>query len=284
MLEANQAYYQSCFVNGSFALYKKYDFISNFSDLDIGFIHCSTYAKSKSYTKLKNMTDSVYEQLKKINGINLKFYKRYNDMRIFESYFTSNNGYYTNCIFDANVIPYDFYRDTDFLVQENKTTIERYLRIPFLSLPSEYHFPNYTTQFLTPNGDIATLLLQILFQKGNNAKKELAIKKINYVYNKVKNHRDFQEFEDIFTRFLLRNISFLYMLNRFSEIEYIQNMSIDTSNLLPMLPTELASQLFDAIENPNSIFSEIYYEICNTPLENTFKKSTELVDKIKIKK
>ncbi len=110
------------------------------------------------------------------------------------------------------------------------------------------------------------------------------IRKVNYIYKKEKGKNTFENLDDIFTRYFLRNIAFFCTLNRYSEIEYIQNKKINIEKLLASLPNELATQLFDIIRNTNSTFYESYQEICDTPVKETFKKSTEIIDKIKVKK
>lgn len=171
LLQKSFSHQNEYFICGSFSLLKKYNFISRFSDLDISFIYHSLMSKSKGSQLLKNMADETYESLKQIDGINLRFLKRYPSLRIFEACYTSKNPYFAKCFLDANMIFIDCYRESDFVTIKGKSMIEKFLTKNVPTLLSEYHFPIFESKTLTPEGDIVNLLLQIIFQSGHKEKR-----------------------------------------------------------------------------------------------------------------
>ena len=57
------AYETNSFVFGSFPLYKKYGYISNFSDLDVALIYDDKISKNRNSQRLKEAVDNEnYEQ------------------------------------------------------------------------------------------------------------------------------------------------------------------------------------------------------------------------------
>ncbi len=278
LLQHNFFYYDKYFVQGSFGLFKKYDYLSNFSDLDISLLYNPSMSKRKNISLLKEMADSSYELLKNISEINLRFEKRYSSLCIFEALYTSKKPYFTSCYFDANMIPIDCYKKEDFLSLEGISLIEKLLIRNKSTLPSEYEFPHFQTQFLKPEGDIANLLLQLLFQKGHEDKKKIILRKLEYVYLHAFKNKNIENFSNTFTRFLLRNISLLYSLNRLDEISYLQSKSLNS--LLTDL-NKLKYPFHDILISYDSPFPSVYKEIISTPTEETFKTSKQIVKKLK---
>ena len=89
MLEANCAYSGSCFVYGSFPLYKRFGYISNFSDLDVALIFDGSISKKRNARLLKETADRMYASILDIDGINVSFIKRFINMCSFEATFAS---------------------------------------------------------------------------------------------------------------------------------------------------------------------------------------------------
>lgn len=266
MLESNSAYAGSCFVYGSFPLYKKFGFVSNFSDLDVALIYNDSISKNRNGQRLKETVDRMYESIKDIDGINISFIKRIVNMCAFESMFASKQGYFAKAILDANLVPYNLYRDSDFIQVHDQTTIQTVLQKDYPELLDGLNLPTYNAQYLNPNGDMANLLLQIIFQKGYDNKKALALKKLKYVFKNFGNQSldNAYELEDVLIRFFLRNILFFHTMRRNSEIEFITSTPIDIEKLIPKLPISLALQLEEIIKNPNSDFNIVFNEIANT--------------------
>lgn len=281
MLETFSKYQDKYVVQGSFGLFKKYNFLSKFSDLDISFLYDHLISKSKNYAYLKNMVDESYEDLKQIDDINLRFLRRYSSLRIYEALYNSKDYVFAKCNLDANLISINCYKEKDFLQLEGISAIQKYLMKYNSSLENEYQFPHFKANFLTPDADIANLLLQSLFQKGYEEKRILALKKLQYVYNHSFKGKYIENFEDIFTRFFLRNISLLYTMNRFDEIEYIRH-NYNFSSVMTRLAPNFKEQVND-IFNPNSKFFDIYNEISAVTSKDAFQKCSNIMKKIKSK-
>lgn len=270
MLEANSAYAGSCFVFGSFPLYKKFGYISNFSDLDVALIYNDSISKNRNSQRLKETVDRMYASIRDIDGVNISFIKRIVNMCAFEAMYASRTGYYAKCILDANLIPHNLYRDSDFIQAYDCTTIERLLGKESPDLLQGIHLPRYQAQYLTANGDMANLILQILFQKGFENKKNSAFKKLKYVFKKFGNN-DFDNvevLEDTIIRFFLRNILFFHTLRRASEIDYIKDTTIDIDKLLKCLPICLSLQLEAIFKDPSSDFNQVFNELLSTSFED----------------
>jgi len=270
----NGCYQNKYFVQGSYGLLKKYNFLSKMSDLDISLIYDKSISKRKNIGLLKNMVDESYELLKQIDRINLKFLKRYPSLSIFEALYTSESSYFSYCCLDTNLVMFNCYKDNDFFKLSEISIIEKFLKKS--SLSCEYKLPHFQNNFLIPEGDIANLLLQILFQKGNEEKKLLALKKLQYVYEHYLKNKNMENFDDIFKRFFLRNIYLLFTMNRYSEIEYIQN-GYDIS-LLSHLPRDLKFRFFDTLDNYE--FLDVYNEIASTSVPQVLNKSKEIIKKL----
>ena len=84
-------------------------------------------SKSKNQYLLKEKVDSLFETLKAVDGINLRFFKRYASLRIFEVLYTSSHPYCTSCFIDTNLIAFPGYKDTDFIKLQKSTMMEQYL-------------------------------------------------------------------------------------------------------------------------------------------------------------
>ncbi len=266
MLEANSSYAGSAFVYGSYALYKKFGYISNFSDLDVALVYNDTISKNRNIQRLKEAVDRMYVSVRDIEGVNVSFIKRIVNMCAFEALYASKCGYYAKCVLDANLIPHNLYRPTDFIQVQEKTTIEKLLSRDQLEMIEGLNLPQYSVQYLTTNGDMANLLLQIIFQKGYNDKRSSALKKLKYVFKSFGNPdpNNIDDLEDTVIRFFLRNILFFYTLRRSSEIDYIKEEKYDIGKLLNTLPAPLAIQLEAIFKNPQSDFNTVFKEITDT--------------------
>lgn len=283
LLSASSDYEDLYFVQGSFGLFKKYKFLSNFSDLDISFLYNDSISQNKNYSLFKTMVDECYECLKQINGINLSFLKRYTSPRIFEAIYTSQYPYFTKCTLDSNLVLLNCYRKSDFIqLEEGNTIIQKHLMKHSSSLLSEYQFPEFQSQFLVPEADLASLLLHFSFQNGYEEKRPIILKKISYIFRHVFSEQYIDEdyFSDVFLRFFLRNISLLYSFNRYSEIEYIQSRESDISSLLSYFPIQLQELISHIFFDKDSKFLDVYEELSSVPTMETFQECSKIMRKI----
>lgn len=278
MLESCDMYRGKYFVQGSFGQLKKYNLLTNISDLDVSFIYNPLISKKKNEMLFKEAVDEVYRSLKSIDGINLSFMKRYSSLCIFEALYVSRNSGFAHCNLDANLIFFDCYKDNDFLKLEGESLIQKFAQKSSLNFADEYQFPHFQAQVLTLEGDIANLLLQIIFQYEHVDKKELALKKLKHICKFIKKNEYMENLENIFTRFFLRNIAFLYTMRRFDEIEYIQKQIDNISSLLPL---NLQSQIYDILNKRDSIFLDVYDEIAYTPTSEIFQKSLKIMKELR---
>lgn len=285
MLESLTKYQERSFIQGSFGLYKKYGYASAFSDLDISCLYNPIESKKKNYSALKRISDDAYEHLKRIDGINLAFFKRYSSVRIFSASLAKPNAIFSHCYSDMNLLLLDCYRNSDFINLHGGSSIEKFLTKKNSFMTDDFCFPQFHVQTLKPVGDISNLLLQIMFQKDHNEKKALALKKLHYVYKHAIKDDTLENFLDTFIRFFLRNVALLNSWCRSREIEYIKAQSSKMRSLLEpyikKLPEPLLEQIYDVLMNPNSLFLEIYNELVHTPLEHTFESCEKIMKKIK---
>lgn len=282
ILESCSLFQKDFFVQGSVGLLKKYNFMSRFSDLDISCFYNPQLSKEKNITKLKNICDTAYETLKSVENVNMHFIKRYSSMRIFETIYTSKQtlakGY-----FDANLLFLDCYKETDFITLEGKSIMENYISKKYFSFLKEYQFPHFSSFFLVPEGDLANLVLQYLFEQGHNEKRALLLKKIHYVFHQNFKEKEMKDFEDVWIRFFLRNISFLATLHRYKEVEYIQN-ALEYLPNVSSFPTDLQNQINSFLFDKNSLFLDIYKNIASIPTIMVNQKCEELIKEIKLLK
>lgn len=285
MLESLSKYKSQSFIQGSFGLYKKYGYMSRFSDLDITVLYNQSKSKNKNYAVLKSISDYIYEYMKRIDGVNLEFIKRYSTLRIFSLTLAKPNSLFSNSYSDMNLDLLSSFRSSDFIELGGVTTIQRYLSRDNASLLEEYAFPNFSVQSLKPAGDVSNLILQILFQKDNPDKQITALKKLHYLYKHVLNNNEIENLLDTFIRFFLRNISLLSMWGRTGEIDYIKNCKNQLSSLMEpfvkVLPNYLLEQIYDVLMNPNSLFLSVYDEIVSIPTEEMSKGCSRLMKSIK---
>lgn len=281
ILETFNSYSQQYYVQGSYGLLKKYSYLSRMSDLDIVFIYNEQMSKHKNSAVLKEMVDASFQTLSQIDGTNLSFWKRFISLRGLEILYSSPNFGLNKCYLDANAVFLDSYRESDFISSVGQSLIEKYLPRYFDSLPGEYHFPHFTTKFLTIEGDLANLILQLLFQPCSKEKRSTIIKKINYLCKKALSNKTIGDLSDIFARSFLHNIAFFAALNRYDDIKYVQEQSLSRMEIVEYLPHNIKWQIIDLLENPHSIFQDLFAEIQNTNPQEMFPKVQALTRELK---
>lgn len=281
MLEALNLWSDKFYVQGSFGLFKKYGFISRFSDLDISAFFNPKESKRQNDRELKALVEEVYSNLLNIEKINLEFVKRYCSIRILETLYTSDNPYFVRCFLDANLIDLDCYREKDFQMLKKQSFIQKLLSSDNPSLLEDFNFPNFSANFLTPEGDIANLILQMLFQQKYEEKKVLILRKLNYVFKqKFKNH-EMTDFSDTLTRFFLRNVAFLNTLHRYDEIEFLQGAMKYASDMMSAFSVGLQNQVASILLDPSSDFMKVYNEISSVSAADTFKACEDITRQLK---
>lgn len=282
LLESTTPYVNSSFVYGSFPLYKKYGYASNFSDLDVCLVYNENMSKVKNYALLKELFSTSFENAKSIDNINLSFDKIIGNMRIFEFLYSNKNGNTYRGYYDTNVVLLDTYRDTDFITNNGCKILEKVLKRE-TNLLSDFKLPRYKSRFLTIDGDIANISLQLLFQQNLGEKKSIALKKLRYIYRTYGNKdiSNVNNLDDIMVRFFIRNILFFHTAKRSREIEYIQSGYKNLDDFMNDLPLTLKLQMEEILKNPKSLFNNVYNELSNVSLEEIPKKSKELIKTIK---
>lgn len=282
LLETVTPYNSSSFVYGSFPIYKKYGYVSNFSDLDVCFIYNESLSKNKNSALFKESFDKVFERAKTIYNLNLSINKRIANMRIFELLYTSKSGNTYRGYYDTNLVPLNVYRDTDFINTCGCSTLESVLKQDG-NLIERFKFPRYESKFLTVNGDLANIILQLLFQQGFMERKYSALKKLKYIY-RTHGDKDISNvkcLEDVMIRFFIRNIVFFHTTNRRREIEYINTSYKNIDNLINDMPLTLRLQIEEILKNPNSLFNTVYNDLKAVSFEEIPEKGKELIKIIK---
>ncbi len=281
-LEDITPYNDSYFIYGSYPIYKKYDYISNFSDLDVCQIYNEDYTKSKNVRLLKKTFDTVFENSKKIDNVDIKIYKKFPNLCIFELLYTNKNGNVYKGYYDSNLIPINIYKDEDFIRVSGCSTLERLLKQT--DYINNYKFPRYESKFLSLNGDIANLTLQILFQRDCIEKKMVRIKKLKHILSKyydLNNLENLSSLEDVITRFFIRNIFFFYVTRRKDDIEYIIESYKNISEYIDIFPNKFKLMIEEILKNQNSLFNFAYDELMNSSFEEIPSKSQELIKTLK---
>ncbi len=278
MLESLSNYEDEYFIQGSYGLLKKYNLITNLSDLDISFFYNESTSKRRNNDLFKKRVDEIYQHLMSIDKINLSFLKRYSSLRVFEASYTTCHPYFASCFLDSNLIALNCYQQNDFIQKKNISIIQQYLQSNCPSMVDEYHFPTSESQFLIPEGDLANLVLKFIYQQNQTNKSVETLKRLRYICKNILTDGNLYSFPDILGRLLLRNISFLYTTNRFDEIEFIKNRPADISILEKFIPTKVYEQISEEFNNSNSNFSQIINEISNTPNEKILEKSKKFIN------
>ena len=238
LLDSISNYSNSSFIYGSFPLFRKYGFISDFSDLDVGITYNENISKGKNSTIIRNAFYDSFESSKKIYDVDSSIYKRMNNVCIFEMLYKNSSGDVYKGYYDSNLVPLDVYKDSDFIEFVGVSMLEKLFKSTSLD---EFKLPNYKARFLNMYGDISNLILQLLFQEGFDSKKILALKKLKYI---CKNRglieiEDNSILEDTIIRFFIRNILFFHTTRRFDEITYINSGYHNIDEFLNTIPLNL---------------------------------------------
>lgn len=271
LLSITNSNVNNLFCYGSFALLKKYNFLSNISDIDIGYIYDDKLTNDKNEKILKEIINNVYSSLLNINNMDISFRKNMRNIKIINFIYKfledkNYGGYY-----DVNLIPLNIYKDSDFILYSDTTFIEKYLG-------NMYDLPSFTTKFLNIDGDLATLTLQLLFQNIDSEKEHNILKKTKYIYN---NNIDIDTFNNILSRFFIRNIYFLRVTNRKNDIEYIKNNNYMNNNILKKLPATYQNVLYELFYDKNNEFNNVYEEIQKTPFKQLNNTCKQLIKTLK---
>lgn len=284
LLESTNSYFNSSFIYGSFPLYKKYGYVSNFSDLDVCLVYDEKISKAKNYDNLKKLFNTAFVSAQKIDNLNLSLDKIIGNMRIFELIYANKNGNTYRGYYDTNVVLLNIYRDTDFIINSGCTVLEKALQQD-TNLINDFKLPRYNSRFLTIDGDIANIILQLLFQQNLGEKKSIALKKLKYIYRTHGNKdiSNVSNLDDIMVRFLIRNILFFHTAKRSSEIEYIKSGYKNLDDFMNDIPLTLKLQMEEILKNPKSLFNMVYNELSKASFAEMPKKSKELIKTIKQK-
>ncbi len=282
LLETFNNYQDQYYVQGSYGLLKKYSYLSKMSDLDIVYIYDEGVSKHKNSVALKEMVDTSFQTLSQIEGINLSFMKRYISLRTLEILYSNPSFALNKSYLDVNVVFLDSYQKSDFISSKGQSLVEKNLPKYFDSLPDEYHFPHFTTNFLTIEGDLVNLVLQLLFQPCTKEKRNAIFKKINYLCKKALSKK-VGDLGDIFPRAFLHNIAFFATLNRYDDIKYVQNQSLNRKDIIEALPQNIKWQIKDLLEDPNSIFRSVFEEMQSIKPQETLTKAKALTRELKRK-
>ena len=277
ILSSLAGYMDNYFVQGSIGLYKKYGFISDFSDIDITFLYNPDASKGKNSNKMKQMVDHVYYSMMQIDNANLEFYKRYVSLRIFEILLTTDNPYCVKCYMDSNLIFLDSYRDSDYSPRSGISLLERIIKKDKSIDTSGYAFPSYECNFINFYGDLANLLLELLFEDLTVNKRKVIIQKLKYILKSAPVNFDIKTFEDVFVRFFLRNIALFNTLNRNDEIRTIQKLYPNFADYFSSIEDLPGSKLIPPIPS-NEAFMDIYGQISSINPKNALEKTQEIMD------
>lgn len=282
LLETMTPYLDFSFAYGSFPIYKKYGYISNFSDLDICMFYDENMSKRKNQELLKQLFDTVFESAESIDNLNLSVDKRFPNICIFELLYANKMGNSYRGYYDSNLVPLDIYRNTDFIVAKGCSSLENFMSHD-TNLLSSFKFPKYESKFLNVNGDIANMSLQLLYQQGFSDKKALLFKKLKTIYRThgKKDISNVEELDDIMSRFFIRNMMFFHTTRRKKEIDYVNEVGHSFDIFLDSIPTTLKLQMEEILVNPHSLFNTVNQELANTYFEDIPKKSKELIKSIK---
>ena len=281
MLESLTHNNADCVVYGSVPLYKRYGFVSRFSDLDVGIMYDDSQSRKINFDKIKNTSDSVYQSLVDVPNLELSYYKKYTNMCIFSA-MLRDGVRAIQTFYDSNLVPLNVYKESDLVKDSHITELEKILRRYDPSILDEYHFPNYDVNFLTTPANIASLVLQIIYQNENLNKRAMSLKKLKYVSrNPKEKYSDLKELEDVFIRFLIRNISLLDTVKRKSEILNIQDGIGDINFLLNSCDSMLREELKEILLDPNSEFNKYYDEIKKAGLDDIKSLNKEMIRSLK---
>lgn len=151
------------------------------------------------------------------------------------------------------------------------------------NLINDFKLPRYKSRFLTIDGDIANISLQLLFQQNLGEKEPIALKKLRYIYRNYGNKdiSNVTNLDDTMVRFFIRNILFFYTAKRSGEIEYIKSGYKNLEKFMNNIPIALKLQMEEILRNPKSLFNTVYNEISKVSLTEIPKKSKELIKAIK---
>lgn len=282
ILESLNSYVDSSFVYGSFPLYKKYGCISNFSDLDVCFIYNDSLSKRKNSYLLKKSFHEVFEEIKGIDSMDLSFRKIIDNIRIFELLYSDDNGNVYKGYYDSNLVSLNVYRDSDFIKTHDCSTLEKMLKNRN-NFVNDFRFPRYESRFLSINGDIANMALQMMFQRSDDKSKFTTLKKLKYICRMCNcdDMLDVDSLDDTMTRFFIRNVMFFHTMRRSRDIDYINQGYDGVDDFIIKMPYNLKSQMEEVFKNSNSLFNSVYNELSGVSFNEIPDVSKQLIKTIK---
>ncbi|MDD4283172.1 MAG: hypothetical protein PHX03_05230, partial [Bacilli bacterium] len=255
-LDIIKRYNNFSYIFGSYGFYKKYNYISNFSDLDIGILYNENISKKNNVKYLKNLSDEITILLNSFEKCEVEFFKRYESINIIFAHYADGKGLKFNTGIDVSCNPIAYDKPHDFINLKSNTLIEE----AYPELKNEYHLPNYVGKYYSNNWELANLLIQLFFQKSFEQNKTQIIKKINYLINK-KEPFILNTLEDDLIRCFIKNIHLLCSRSRYSEIEYIRYIKKDLLIYINVLKTEIKHFINYIIMDDNSEFNKNFNDI-----------------------
>ena len=225
----------SIYVYGSFALWKKYGFMSNIHDLDVGYIFNEDKSIKYNSNQTKIITDRAYQTINNIDNTDTKYRKKTQLLKQIESDYHKEE-INIPIYFDLNLIKKDLYKDTDFTITSEKTRLEKLLNKKQIEVYDI--FPNFEMKSLSNDAMIANHLLQLLFGENNAQKEALIIKKIKHQLN-MNLHINNMAIEEIMVRYLIRTVLFFDQINRRKSLQTIVDNIEGLNNKIDIYPPSI---------------------------------------------
>ncbi len=233
ILEILTKYQDDIVTFGSLMLNKKYNTNYNPSDLDVTKLYIPNKSNAFNRNLFKEFGYDIYEKLNEVKEINIDFYKKIDFICILSFIYATNKNRYKGYL-DMNVLFDEFYKSEDFINISGKSLLEEYANKMNIDTPKTIKYPRFSIETTNALADIVNYYLQYIYSV-DNKKKLSALNKINNIIKNIDSNSqiDFDQLQNTYIRFLLRNIYFYEATKRKKESEYVlTNNNIELPNLL----------------------------------------------------
>ena len=160
---------------------------------------------------------------------------------------------------DTNIILDEFYKSDDFMMKNGKSLLEYYSDKEGIHQPSTMQYPRFRVQTTNAFGDMINVFLQYTYTQDIEKKKVLLTKLKKIVKNiDISSNSDFEALENMYIRYLLRNMYFFEASRRRKDT----NVILSTKEI--EIPSVISSNHFLNDTFQFIIRSDDYHKILNS--------------------
>ena len=269
LLELLSPYKDQIVAFGSLMMNKKYNTNFNPSDLDITKLYDTDKATKTNKKAFMKFGREIFEKINQVDGLNPDFYKKIDFICILSFLYISKN-YRIKGYMDMHMLFDEFYKSKDFININGTSQIEEIANKSGIKTPSTIRYPRFNIQTTNALADAVNSFLLYTYTTDKD-KKILSLKKLNKVMDKIdiSSQQDFDELQNMFIRFLLRNLYFYERSRRKTESDIVLEKKDIIIPQLSITDNNFKESLEDIVNNSE------YQDILNT-ISNSSNRKEEI--------